>query len=59
VLEVLRTPVPLGLTAALDPTETLAVHCGNGFDARFDPYQSTRLSRYAYVINAQGQRAAM
>jgi hypothetical protein len=25
---------------------TLAVHCGNGFDARFEPYQSTRLSRY-------------
>jgi hypothetical protein len=25
---------------------TLAVHCGNGFAARFEPYQSTRLSRY-------------
>ena len=24
---------------------TLAVHCGNGFDAGFSPYQSTRLSR--------------
>jgi hypothetical protein len=24
---------------------TLAVHCGNGFDAGFRPYQSTRLSR--------------
>jgi putative ABC transport system substrate-binding protein len=22
------------------------VHCGNGFDARFSPYRSTRLSRY-------------
>jgi putative tryptophan/tyrosine transport system substrate-binding protein len=22
------------------------VHCGNGFDAGFSPYQSTRLSRY-------------
>jgi hypothetical protein len=22
------------------------VHCGNGFDAWFEPYQSTRLSRY-------------
>ena len=29
-----------------DPTATLAVHCGNGFDAGFSPYQSTRLSRY-------------
>jgi hypothetical protein len=23
---------------------TLAVHCGNGFDAGFDPYQSARLN---------------
>ena len=29
-----------------DPSATLAVHCGNGFDAGFSPYQSTRLSRY-------------
>ena len=28
-----------------DPTATFAVHCGNGFDAGFSPYQSTRLSR--------------
>ena len=28
-----------------DPTATLAVHCGNGFDAGFSPYQSTRLNR--------------
>jgi two-component system, cell cycle response regulator DivK len=27
-------------------TSTSAVHCGNGFDARYQPYQSTRLSRY-------------
>ena len=33
-------------TAAHDPSATLAVHCGNGFDARFEPYQSTRVSRY-------------
>jgi hypothetical protein len=32
--------------AAFDPTATLAVRCGNGFDAGFSPYQSTRLSRY-------------
>jgi hypothetical protein len=32
--------------SAFDPTATLAVHCGNGFDAGFNPYQSTRLSRY-------------
>jgi hypothetical protein len=36
----------LGWNAVYDPTETLAVHCGNGFDADFSPYQSTRLSRY-------------
>jgi hypothetical protein len=33
-------------SVANDPTATLAVHCGNGFDAGFSPYQSTRLSRY-------------
>jgi hypothetical protein len=32
--------------AGFDPSATLAVHCGNGFDARFEPYQSARLSRY-------------
>ena len=30
--------------SANDPTATLAVHCGNGFDAGFSPYQSIRLS---------------
>jgi hypothetical protein len=30
--------------SAFDPTATLAVHCGNGFDAGFDPYQSARLN---------------
>jgi hypothetical protein len=30
---------------SLDPSATLAVHRGNGFDADFSPYQSTRLSR--------------
>jgi hypothetical protein len=37
-------PVLNGLVAN-DPTATLAVHCGNGFDAGFSPYQSTLLSR--------------
>jgi hypothetical protein len=32
--------------SVFDPSATLAVHCGNGFDARLEPYQSTRLSRY-------------
>jgi hypothetical protein len=32
-------------SAAIDPTATLAVHCGNGFDAGFSPYQSACLSR--------------
>jgi hypothetical protein len=31
---------------AYDPSPTLAVHCGSGFDARFEPYHSTHLSRY-------------
>src|ERR1700738_3924429 len=31
---------------AFDPQETLDVHCGNGFNARFEPYQRPRLSRY-------------
>ena len=35
--------------SANDPTATLAVHCGNGFDAGFSPYQSARLSRYNTV----------
>jgi hypothetical protein len=30
--------------SAYDTTATLAVHCGNGFDAGFDPYQSARLN---------------
>ena len=50
--------VPIGDAAALDgqtpcaesgvddPSPTLAVHCGNGFEAGFSPYQNTRLSRY-------------
>jgi len=36
-------------SVALDPTATLAVHCGNGFDAGFSPYQSARLNRYDAV----------
>jgi putative tryptophan/tyrosine transport system substrate-binding protein len=32
-----------------DPSATLGVHCGNGFDAGFSPYQSTRFSRYNTV----------
>jgi len=32
--------------SAYDPTATLAVHCGNGFDGGFSPYQCARLSRY-------------
>jgi hypothetical protein len=31
---------------ANDPSPTLAVHCVNGVDAQFEPYQSTRLSLY-------------
>jgi hypothetical protein len=35
--------------SAFDPSATLAVHCGNDFDAGFSPYRSTRLSRYNTV----------
>ena len=35
--------------SAFDPKRTIAVHCGNGFDVGFSPYQSTRLSRYNVV----------
>ena len=31
---------------ANDSSATLVVHCGSGFDARFQPYQRPRLSRY-------------
>jgi hypothetical protein len=31
--------------SAFDPRATIAVHCGNIFNAGFCPYQSTRLSR--------------
>jgi hypothetical protein len=31
--------------SAFDPSATLAVHCGNGFDAGFSPHQSACLSR--------------
>jgi hypothetical protein len=39
-----RTPrVHRGIDA-IDPTATLAVHCGNGFDVGFRPYQRTHLN---------------
>ena len=31
--------------SAFDPTATLAVHCGNDFDAGLSTYQSTHLNR--------------
>src|SRR5260370_31962585 len=40
-----RPPAPIA-SEAYDPSATLAVHRGIDFDARFQPYQSTRLSRY-------------
>jgi hypothetical protein len=35
--------------SGFDPSATLAVHCGIGFDADFSPYQSTRSGRYNAV----------
>jgi hypothetical protein len=40
--------------SAFDPTATSPVHCGNGFDAGFSPYQSTRLNRYNAAAWAWG-----
>ena len=45
----IRVPV------AIDPTATLAVHCGDGFDAGFSPYQSTLLSRYSASTERWGR----
>ena len=41
-----KAALGLDLSAVIDPTATLAVHCGNGFDPGFSRYQSTRLTRY-------------
>ena len=30
-----------GRHSGFDPSPTLAVHCGNGFDARFEPYSTS------------------
>ena len=37
-------PAPIA-SEAYDPSETLAVHCGNGLDARFEPLEKSRLRR--------------
>ena len=44
-----KAALGLGVSAAIDPTATSPVHCGNGFDAGFSPYRSTRLNRYNAV----------
>jgi hypothetical protein len=33
-----RAALALNGSAAIDPSATLAVHCGNGFDAGFSPF---------------------
>jgi hypothetical protein len=38
-----QTPCCGAVTAGFDPSPTLAVHCGNGFDGRFEP-----LSKYSF-----------
>src|SRR6202521_4995636 len=42
-------PCGPALLVTQDPSATLAVHCGNGLDAGFSPYQGTRLSPYNAV----------
>src|SRR5450759_5232302 len=44
--------------SANDPTATLAVHCGNRFDAGFNPYQNTRLNRYDAPPELEGGQEA-
>src|ERR1039458_7726905 len=41
-----KAALGLDLSAAIDPSATFAVRCGNSFDAGFSPYQNARLSRY-------------
>jgi hypothetical protein len=40
--------------STVNPTATLAVHCGNVFDVGFSTYQSARLIRYNGVSLAWG-----
>jgi hypothetical protein len=40
-----RSALALNASVANDPKRTLAAHWGSGFDADFNPYQSTRLNR--------------
>src|SRR5664279_963489 len=47
--------------SANDPKRALAVHCGNGFDARLSPYRSTsiepiRCCRLSFVANDETAR---
>jgi hypothetical protein len=41
--------------SGFDPSATLAVRCGNDFDADFGPYQTTDLSGYDIVFRAWGR----
>ena len=41
-----RTWVSAPHMSAFDPKRTWAVHCVNGFDAGFSPYQRAYLSQY-------------
>ena len=49
-----RVAQGLNRYAAIDPSATLAVHCGNVFDVGFSTYQSARLIRYNGVSLAWG-----
>ena len=59
-----EVPEVLGRTAsdafnANDPSETLAVHCGNGFDARFEPlskYPSEPIQCWPLSLDADMRR---
>ena len=58
LLGVKRTCLFAPQMSAFDPKRTLAAHRGNGFDAGFIPYQTSRLNRYDVVSRAWGGHAA-
>jgi hypothetical protein len=43
-------------SVAIDPTATLAVHCGNGFDAGFCPLSKYSFEQLGCFVQSQGAR---
>ena len=49
---------PLSLGLFYNLKRTLAVHCGNGFDAGLSPYQNRRLSQQSCLLSLGNGYAA-